>query len=231
MQLMQLITFLRARQERKPVEFQEWYLNRFASRMQQDCPFVLRHVVNLTEAGPEELRTMHDSDDPQARYDVVTQLWCETASEIREASARQLNTDLLDWADVHHSYSVQERVVLDKSNAQSNRQNGFKLLRELIFFEDLSDAAAKRCWAHHGNLAVKIHVGMTRYSQLWVEETLSPAPLPARGISELFFPTHEDLAQRYYESPRGREQVLHDTGHFIQKRLPRVYSHEHVVKA
>lgn len=228
---MQLITFLRARQECKPAEFQEWYLNCFASRMQEDCPFVMRHIVNLTETGPQELRTMHDSDDPQARYDVVTQLWCETSSEIREASARQLSSDLLDWADVHHSYRVRETVVLDKGNAQSNRREGFKLLRELIFFEDLSDAAAKRCWAHHGSLAVKIHVGMTRYSQLWVEETLSAAPLPTRGISELLFPTREDLVERYYELPRGREQVLHDTGHFIQKRLPCVYSHEHVVKA
>jgi hypothetical protein len=227
---MQLITFLRARQERRPVEFQDWYLNDFASRMQRDCPFILRHFVNVTEAGPSELRTMHDSDDPQARYDVVTQLWCETPSEAKAASARQLTSELLDWADVHNSYRVRERLVLDRSDKRTSRESGFKLLRELIFFEDLSDAAAKRCWAHHGRLALKIHVGMTRYVQLWVEETLSPAPLPTRGISELFFPTRDDLVERYYESPRGREQVLHDTGHFIQRRLPRVYSHEHVVK-
>jgi hypothetical protein len=227
---MQLITFLRARQGRRAAEFQEWYLNHFATRMQRDCPFILRHLVNLTETGPQELRTMHDSDDPQARYDVVTQLWCHALSEVRAASARQLTDELLDWVDIHNSYRVQERLVLDRSNTQASRQSGFKLLRELIFFDDLSDAAAKRCWAHHGELALKIHVGMSCYAQLWVEETLSAAPLPTRGISELFFPTRDDLVERYYESPRGREQVLHDTGHFIQKRLPRVYSHEHVVE-
>jgi hypothetical protein len=227
---MQLITFLRARIDRNPAEFQDWYLNGFAPRLQQRCPQVHHHLVNLTEPGPTELRTMHDSDDPQARYDVVTQMWCGTVAELRAASAQQLTDELLQWADVHNSYRVQETVVLEDKSAPANRQRGFKLLRELIFFDDLSDAAAKRCWAHHGNLALKIHTGMSRYAQHWVEETLSAARLPTRGISELFFPSREDLVQRYYESQRGREQVLHDTGHFIEKRLPRVYSHEHEVK-
>ncbi len=228
---MQLMTFIRARIDRDPAEFQSWYLNQFASRLQQRCPQIRRHLVNLTEKGPVELRTQHDSDDPTARYDVVTQLWCNTIGELRAAAAQQLNDELFERADIHNSYRLSGTVVLEDNQPAADRRAGFKLLRELIFFDDMSDHAAKRCWDHHGNLALKIHVGMTNYVQYWVEETLSREPVATRGISELFFPTRDDLVQRYYESERGRQQVLHDTGHFIQRRLPRVYAHEHVVKA
>ena len=34
-------------------------------------PDLDRHVVNVTEQGPEELRLPHDSRDPGARYDIV----------------------------------------------------------------------------------------------------------------------------------------------------------------
>jgi hypothetical protein len=228
---MQLMTFIRARADRDPAEFQEWYLKSFALRLQERCPQVRRHLVNLTEKGPVELRTMHDSDDPQARYDVVTQMWCSTIGELRAAAAQQLNDELFQQADVNNSYRLSDTVVLEDKNSCTDRRAGFKLLRELVFFDDMPDAAAKRCWDHHGNLALKIHVGMSHYVQHWVEERLSREQVPTRGISELFFPTRNDLVQRYYESERGRQQVLHDTGHFIQRRLPRVYSHEHVVKA
>jgi len=226
---MQFMTFLRARRERDPQAFKDWYLRDYAPRLQVGCPDIQRHIINLTEPGPRELRLAHDSDDPQARYDVVSQMWSETAIPAQQILRMADGDELADWADVRHSYRVSDMVILDKLGAEPPA-DGFKLLRELLFYEDMSDATAQRCWAHHAKLAVKVHIGMTRYVQHWIEERLTPQTPAARGISELFFPTREDLVQRYYESPRGRDEIIHDTAHFIQKRLPRVYSREFVLK-
>ena len=224
---MTYMLFLRATKTRPAKEFQEWYLKEFAPALQDRCGEIRSHIVNLTEPGPEELRLSHDSLDPQARYDVVAQIrW---NGEGFKAALRDICAELDRWADVKHAYRVSDTVILDKEPARAQSLPGYKLLRELLFYEDLSDAAAKRCWAHHANLALKVHIGMTRYVQHWIEEVLTSGPA-TRGISELYFPTRDELVQRYYESPRGRDEVVHDTAHFIERRLPRVYSREFVLK-
>jgi hypothetical protein len=224
---MTYLLFLRAMKPRPAKEFQAWYLKDFAPSLQERRGELGRHVVNLTEPGPEELRLAHDSLDPEARYDVVAQMsW---SGDGFRAALQDIRTELSRWADVQHVYRVSDTVILDKEPIRPQSLPGFKLLRELLFYQDLSDSAAKRCWAHHAKLALKVHVGMTRYVQHWVEERLTPGP-STRGISELYFPTRDDLVQRYYESSRGRDEVVHDTAHFIEQRLPRVYSHEYVLR-
>lgn len=228
---MHFFSFIRARIGRDPAEFQRWYLKDYAPRLQDAFPNMRLHRVNLCEAGPTELRTVHDSENPNDRYDVVAETWFDSVVEFRESVEGKIAGTLREAADIQNWYLVSDRVILDQPKPTPARTSGFKLVRELLFHDDLSDAAAKRCWAHHGDLALKIHIGMTHYVQHWVEAVLSPNTPRVRGISELFFPTRDDLVERYYESPRGRSQVLHDTGHFIQRRLPRVYSHEHVLKS
>src|SRR5579871_3859442 len=71
---MKIMMFCRASQNRSPGEFQQWYLKNFASSLHERYPSLGRHLVNLVEAGPEELRLAHDSTDPQDRYDVVAEM-------------------------------------------------------------------------------------------------------------------------------------------------------------
>lgn len=227
---MHFLSFMRAREGRDPKAFQEWYLGDFAPRLGRDHPKLQRHLVNVCGAGPIELRTVHDSDDPRARYEVVDEMWFDSPDDFRRALLGPGARELAESIDVMNCYRVSDTTVLDRRREAPPRVEGFKLLRELLFFEDLPDAAAKRLWAHHGKLAVQVHVGMTNYLQHWVEEVLTPGTPRVRGISQLFFPSYGELAQRYYESPQARAQVLHDTGHFIERRLPRVYAHEHVLK-
>jgi len=225
---MHVMVFLRAAEDRKPEAFKAWYLDRFAPRRQQESPELRRHIVNLTVEGPAELRLAHDSTDPRDRYDVVAQMWFADEAGYRAAMARGEGA-LREWTEVLNAYSLDDTVILDREPPRAGSLPGFKLLRELLLYADMSDAAARRCWAHHAKLALKVHVGMTRYVQHWVAGALSPGAPPTRGISELYFPTREELVERYYESPRGRDEIVHDTGHFIERRLPRVYSHEHVL--
>jgi hypothetical protein len=84
---------------------------------------------------------------------------------------------------------------------------------------------------HHANLAVKVHTGASRYVQHWVEERVSRSSPHTRGIVEFYFPSERDLVERYYASPAGKEAVMHDTGHFIEHRLPRAYAREAAILA
>lgn len=219
--------FLRASRGRSGKDFQEWYLDSFAPRLQRSQAALGRHVVNLAEQGPEELRLSYDSTDPADRYDVVAEMsWREHRFA---AALKSIQAQLNPWADIQHAYRVSGAVILDREGPSAEALPGYKLLRELQFYEDMSDTTVRRCWMHHAKLALKVHVGMSRYVQHWVEEQLTNHTPVIRGISELYFPTREELVLGYYESARGREEVVHDTAHFIERRLPRVYSRELVI--
>jgi hypothetical protein len=220
------LVFLRARANLPAEAFQEWYVTEFASRLRQVGPALRRHVANLAVAGPAELRPTQGDTDPAARYDVVADLELDDVATFRAAFDGQ---ELATRADVRHAYRVSRTVVIDQEARRLESLPGYKVMREIVFHADMPDTAARRSWTHHGSLARKVHVGVTRYVQHWVEEKLSPNSVPIRGISELYLPSWEALAQRYYDSPRGREEVTHDAGHFIADQLPRIYAREHLL--
>jgi hypothetical protein len=225
---MDFLIFLRARGGRSAQGFKDWYVDRFAGRALELSPGLRRHVANLAVEGPAELRPPQYDPDPQARYDVVASLALDDGAGFR---AILEDAALADWADVRNGYRVSDTLVIDREPSRATALPGYKIIREILFHADMPDSAARRSWTHHGSLAKKVHVGVTRYVQHWVEERIGPNPHPVRGISDLYLPDWETMLQRYYDSPRGREEVSHDAGHFIESQLPRVYAQEHVLTA
>lgn len=225
---MHFIAFLRAAPDRSGQDFKRWYVEDYSPSLRRRFPGISRHVANITEPGPEELRLSYDSADPLARYDVVAEIDGDGSDYL--SVLRRFRDDVGAWADIRNIYRVDSTVVKD-DRSRSSPSTGIKFFRELCFYSDMSDAAVKRCWAHHANLALKVHVAATRYVRHWVEERLSPDTPPARGIVEFHFATREDMAERYYVSDAGREQIAHDTAHFIEKRLPRAYAREVATRA
>ena len=95
---------------------------------------------------------------------------------------------------------------------------------------DLAPAAARRQWAHHARLAIRVHIGMTRYVQHWVDEALTPGAPTIHGLSELYFPSLAEMRDRYFDSERGKAEILHDIGHFIASGSKRFYGQEYIIK-
>ncbi len=226
---MQFITFMRARDERDPTAFQKWYLGTCGPQLLGRSSKLRRFLVNLAHQGPEELRRPSDSTDPRARYDLVTQMWFDTIPEAK-STLDDVAVELSAWADQRYSYGVSDTVVLDRRVNHSGSNSGIKVMRGIFFFDDMPNSAARRSWTLHARLALKVHVGMSSYVQHWVEEKLSPNAPAIRGISELYFASRDDLVERYYDSERGRDEILQDTSHFIQDQLPRVYATEYVLR-
>jgi hypothetical protein len=103
---------------------------------------------------------------------------------------------------------------------------GIKFLSLMTFHPDLSADAARRLWAHHAQLALRVHVGMARYVRDWV---VRPAESAVQGIAELHFPDAHTMMMRWFDSAAGRAAIVHDVGHFLL-RATRLYTTEHVLK-
>ena len=129
-----------------------------------------------------------------------------------------------------HSYAVEAHTKFDRgARRKPGISPGRKLFGRLMFHADMPDSAARRSWTLHAPLAEKVHVGASRYVQNWVLEALSPNSPPTRGMPEMSFPSDDDLIRRFFDSDRGREEILQDTAHFVASG-PRFYTIEHVVR-
>ena len=149
-----------------------------------------------------------------------------------DAALRQLEwNDMLGSApDMVHSYAVEARLVFDRgAPRQVGTSAGFKLFGRLMFHADMPDSAARRSWALHAGLAERVHVGASRYVQNWVVEMLTPGCPETRGMPEMSFPSEADLIDRFFDSDRGRDEILQDTAHFVAWG-PRFYAIEQVVR-
>ncbi|MFX5957143.1 hypothetical protein ABTF01_22360, partial [Acinetobacter baumannii] len=52
-----------------------------------------------------------------------------------------------------------------------------------------------------------------KYVRNWIVD--ASRGRPAGGIAELNFPSFDDMLTRYFDSDRGKEEILHDISHFV----------------
>jgi hypothetical protein len=185
-------------------------------------------LVDATPATPPWQRPGEPTAPADPPFDAVLDLW--GAGTALGAALACLAERLLDAPRA--SARVAETVVKDELPRPPHRAApGVKFLSLMTFHDDLPSATARRLWAHHAPLALRVHVGMARYVRDWVEE-LSPAELPVprfHGIAELHFPSVQAMTEHWFDSEAGRAAIVHDVGHFLA-RATRLYTTEHVLK-
>ena len=81
----------------------------------------------------------------------------------------------------------------------------------------------------HVPLALRVHAGVAKYVRNWIEEPLSPTTAQTRGIVELHFDSITDLEQRWFDSERGRAEIIQDVGHFLKSAV-RMFTTEHLLR-
>jgi len=80
----------------------------------------------------------------------------------------------------------------------------------------LTRAEFARHWTEvHAPLAREHHPGICRYVQNVVVEPLTPGAPEVDGIAELGFASIQDLRERMYDSPEGRETIAADVRTFL----------------
>lgn len=221
---MRTLSLLQAEQG-KSESFQEWLLSHFAIQRSDSRPA----IVNLATAPPDGLSLYGSAESNNgALYDAVLEIECEDAQAYR-TFLQDLQERSPARIALAHGYAVECTTVLHRPGFEPARPTaGYKLIRGLYLYDDLPDPAAKRMWAHHSGLATKVHVGLSRYARHWVGARLTPDAPAVRGFSDLHFSDEFAMRERYFDSDRGREEIIHDLGHFIVGGLERVFSREYV---
>lgn len=187
-------------------------------------------IVNLAQENP--LSELYGGESLEGDdFDVIVQAWVPTLAAWRNAFA-PLDGDMAERCAKRFDYRVTDFTVKQDMPARhlGSPSPGYKLMRGLIFHADLGLAAARRQWAHHAKLAVRVHAGATRYAQHWVDEVLTPDAPAVGGFSDLYFPSLEAMRDRYFDSPRGKDEIVHDIGHFIASGGKRFYGREYLIK-
>lgn len=225
-----VVTYLRAAPGLDRERFQTAVLD-IAVAPQADALAAGGLIVNLVRLPPADLPYRPPSDTTAGavpEYDIIVENWGRgTAS----AAAVELRRALAGRFESCHSYAVTETVIYDRREFSRGRPSaGIKLIGRLMFHADLPDSAAKRSWGLHARLAARVHTGSARYVQHWVDAPLDAACPPARGLPLMHFPSDEDFFDRFVDSPRGMEEILQDTSHFVSSG-PRFYTTEYIIRA
>jgi len=170
--------------------------------------------------------------DPTAgmapEYDLIIEAWSTGApAQLSE----RLRTALGGQTSVLHAYAVTDTRIYDRRPFRRGRPSeGIKLIGRLMFHADMPDTAVRRSWRLHAGLAARVHVGSAIYVQNWVDAALSADCPPTRGMPIMHFPSDRDFFEGFVDSPRGMEEIIQDTSHFVAGG-PRFYTTEHVIRA
>lgn len=220
---MKIITFLRGKGAAAP--YQDW-LVRQAEGLANTMPDGL--VLNLIDPTPEDIpyRPANDVNlrEARPRYDAALEAWGDS-----EALAARVREAVTGETALCHIYEVEETVILDRAPAAGRPSAGLKLMGQLMFHADMPDSAVRRSWALHAPLAVRVHIGAGRYVQNFVTRSFDADAPTTRGIPQMHFPTRADLIERFVDSPRGMQEILQDTAHFVAGG-PRFYTREMVLR-
>jgi hypothetical protein len=185
-------------------------------------------LVDATPAVPPWQRPGEPAAPAAPEFDAVFDLWGDPPA--LQAALGFLDARTAGLARA--SARMAETIEKDALPRPGGVAPGVKFLALMTFCADLPEPAARRLWAHHAGLALRVHVGMARYVRDWVE-TLGPDSLPVprfQGVAELHFPSVEAMTTRWFDSEAGRAAIIHDVGHFLE-RATRLHATEHVFKA
>lgn len=160
-------------------------------------------------------------------YDAIVEAW---GRRDQAAIAADLLAGFGARASAFHAYAVTATQLYHRREfARGQPSDGIKLIGRLMFHADLPDSAARRSWGLHAPLAARVHVGSARYVQNWVDRVLMEASPQARGIPIMHFPSEHDFFEGFADSPRGMDEIIQDTAHFVAGG-PRCYTAEYVVR-
>ena len=231
--MVKLIAFMQGKEHVERAKFQHHCLQEFAPRWLANDRTVQGLVLNQVDVVPAHMPWQRPGEllpipaDPP--YDTVIESWFETADHALAGTSR-LVSELSERCNRVDIFRATEWIEKDRPcPAVIGQTPGVKYLSMCTFHDDLPDSAAQRSWGLHVPLALRVHAGVAKYVRNWVEQARSPVPAKVQGIVELHFDSITDLEQRWFDSDRGRAEIIQDVGHFL-KGAVRMFTTEHILR-
>lgn len=187
--------------------FAEKYLS-FGWQLAAD-PRVQHCTVNLVDV-PAEEAGLRPGGEPV--FDAVTELWAED-----QATALELLGEKANLVGDCHVYSVDEKTEreYDRAWADGERSPGVKSFFLALRHPSMSHDQFAAYWGgQHAPLALKIHIGMWRYTRNVVAQPLTADAPDWDGMAILHFRSSFDLRERFYDSDEGRAAIAADIAKF-----------------
>ena len=194
------------------------------------APAVSRAVVSIADVDPGTARWVRPGEREEApAYDAVVELSARADGfdDVVSAAIAVLSPEVA----VVHAWRVTRLPARTEPAPPTpgTRSPGTKYIVLCTFHPDLPDNAARRSWDHHVPLALRVHQGAARYVRSWIDAPLTADAPRFQGITELCFPTREDMEQRWFVGDRARAEIVQDIGHFLHSGV-RLYTSEYVLK-
>lgn len=229
---------------RDRAQFREHYLHHHAPLMLRHCPRLRRYVVNLVDV---KASIKHRSGRPPLNreldpppFEVVTEMWFNSFDDFKDparlystpAAGELIGGDLRGMGARVFDYLISETVQWNRTPRPSpgERTSGVKMLVFTRRNESLSNKEVETMWRRHSILAAKYHAAASSYVQDGVIAALTPGAPVVHGLAELFFPTVEDLEERFYGGTvEGEEAIYADAGPFVADAIA-LYTSEYVLR-
>ncbi len=225
--------------------FRDHYLRRHAPMVLEHCPRLLRYVANLVDikasirhrAGIPPLN--RELDPPP--FEVVTELWFDSFDDFKDPQRRYdtaagrelLENDLRQMGATVYDYLIAETIQWDRTARPAAGQRT-ESVKAIIFTRrklSVPNKEVEALWRKHRIVAEKYHCFATSYIQDGVIAALTPDAPVVHGLAELYFPTKEDLEERFYGGTiEGEKAIAADAGPFVEDAIG-LYSSEYVLKA
>ncbi|HEV3114364.1 MAG TPA: EthD domain-containing protein [Candidatus Binataceae bacterium] len=222
---MKFFTLISAAPGQDKSQFQRWFLREHAPMVLENGRGLQRYIVNLvdTQAPPVE-NIGFVAPEVETPYDVITEMWFGSPDDFKDriklygsaASADAVEKHLLAKAGVVCSYRVSEIIEKDKASLKvGERTAGLKSVIPLFWRPELSVEDGRNGWQVHATIALRTHVGMSKYVRNLVEETLTQGAPAYTGIGELHFASADDMRYGTMPTPHSLEVIAFDTARWL----------------
>ena len=224
--------------------FRDRFLHRHAQHVLWHCPHVTRYVVNLVDVKAKvvfrgKTTPPHREIDPPP-FEVVTEMWFDSFDDFKDparlydtpAGRELIQDELAEMGARRYDYLVSPVVQWDRNPPAviGQRSPGVKALFISRRHENLDIKAAEKAWREHRVAADKYHSYATRYVQNGVIAALTPDAPVWHGCAELYYPTLEDLEQRFVGgTEEGEVEIAKDAARFVADSYP-LFASEYVMR-
>jgi hypothetical protein len=225
--------------------FRDRFLHHHAPLVLLHCPRIRRYVVDLVDVKARVVfrgRTTppHREVDPPP-FDVIVEMWFDSFDDFKDparlyatpAGEELIRDDLAAMGARCYHYLVSPVVQWDRVApvALGERTPGVKSMFISRRHENLDIKAAEKAWREHRVAAEKYHNYATRYVQNGVIAAVTPDAPVWHGCAELFYPTLEDLEQRFVGGTvEGEVEIAKDAARFVADSYP-LFTSEYVLRA
>jgi hypothetical protein len=224
--------------------FRDRFLHQHAQHVLWHCPRIRRYVVDLVDVDAKVV--FRGKTTPPHRelhpppFDVIAEMWLDSFDDFKDpnrlydtpAGRELIQDELAAMGARSYHYLISPVVQWDRNPPAviGQRSPGVKSMFISRRYENLDIKAAEKAWREHRIAAVKYHNYATRYVQNGVIAALTPDAPVWHGCAELFYPTLEDLEQRFVGgTEEGEVEIAKDAARFVEDSYP-LFTSEYVLR-